>query len=232
MITTAALLLALCVTEAEGPAQAAAPPPRVAQPDPPPSSPPSFEHLPGPVLLAAGLGLGVPFGSAPGDVPMSQLVKAQLRIPLQVGFRITPSVMAGAYVDIGFGAAGQATLEACHAAGGSGCGATSVHVGVQGRYAFTPTASRTPWVSAGAGWESTGVTFSGSSAGNLSYSGTELRLGAGYDLRNDGRIGYGLFVDGALGWYQHAWGVGGSSTLPGQPAHGWVQAGVRMLLLP
>jgi hypothetical protein len=232
VITTTALVLSLCVAQAEGSAEAVPPPPRVAQPSPPASSPPSFEHLPGPVLLAAGLGLGVPFGGSPVGGSMSQLVKPQLLVPLQVGFRITPEVMAGAFVDMGFGAAGTATLGACHAAGGSGCGATSVHVGVQGRYAFTPTASRTPWVSAGAGWESTGVTFSGASVGNLSYSGTELRLGAGYDLRNDGRIGYGLFVDGALGWYQHAWGVGGSGTLPGPAAHGWVQAGVRMLLLP
>jgi hypothetical protein len=229
MITTAALLLALSVTQVGA---APAPPPRIAQPDETPMGPTSFEHLPGPVLMAGGLGVGVPFGSAPGDVSMSQLVKPQLRIPLQVGFRFTPGVMAGAYVDIGFGKAGQAALASCQAAGGTGCGATSVQVGLLGRYAFTPREPRTAWLSAGAGWESTGVTYRGAPAGNLSYSGPELRVGAGYDLRNDGRIGYGLFLDGAVGWYHHLWGPGGTGTLSSQPAHGWIQAGVRLLLLP
>ena len=140
--------------------------------------------------------------------------------------------MAGAYVDMGFGGAGAAALDQCHAAGGSGCGATSVHVGLLGRYAFTPRTTGTLWVTAGAGWESTGVTYGGASPGSFSYSGPEARLGAGFDFRNDGRIGYGLFLDGALGWYQHLWDAGGSSTLATQPAHGWVQAGLRLLLLP
>ena len=232
MATATALLLVLCLTQVEAAPPSPAPTPRIAQPIPTPQALASFEALPGPVLLAAGLGLGVPFGTAPGSVSMSQLARPQLRLPLQVGFRITPEVLVGAYVDIGFGKAGPVALDACHAAGGTGCGATSIHVGVLGRYAFTPGDHGTFWLTAGAGWESTGVTYGGGAPGNLSYSGPEARLGGGYDFRNDGRIGYGLFLDGAAGQYHDRWGPDGSGALSNQPLHVWVQAGVRLLLLP
>ena len=161
MATATALLLVLCLTQVEAAPPSPAPTPRIAQPIPTPQALASFEALPGPVLLAAGLGLGMPFGTAPGSVSMSQLARPQLRLPLQVGLRITPEVLVGAYVDIGFGKAGPVALDACHAAGGTGCGATSIHVGVLGRYAFTPGDHGTFWLTAGAGWESTGVTYGG-----------------------------------------------------------------------
>jgi len=227
----------------------AAPPAPPAQPPPPPvaapwpvypavpvqpSPPPAPRSTaPGPFLFAFGMGLAVPGGSAEQGIPMSRIFLSQFLMEMEGGLRFSPRVMGSLILDLGVGDAAEPTRSACRAGGGSDCSAITARFGLQLRYAFTPLAPSTPWISIGTAAEVGTISYDATSSSNdLVYSGWEvLRLGAGMDFRTSPGFGWGLFAQASWGNYNQVQDPGGPP-LMGQATHAWVQAGARFILFP
>jgi hypothetical protein len=142
--------------------------------------------------------------------------------------------MGSLVLDLGVGDAGDVAHADCRFSGGSDCTALDVRFGVQLRYAFTPAAPTTTWVSIGTAVEVGGVSDdTGYANYDLTYTGWEvLRLGAGIDFRASPTAGWGLFVLAGFGSYDEVDYQGANYSIDRTRTHTWVQAGLRLILFP
>lgn len=201
---------------------------------------PGTAGRPFPLMLAFGLGLAAPGGNAtPSGSPapggaMSDTFQPQLLVELEGGLRLTPHVMASLVMDLGFGDAATQASNRCRSFGGSDCTAFTGRFGLQVRYAFTPLAPSTTWISLGTAGEVAMVSYDASSSSNdLVYTGWEVvRLGAGIDFRSSRGLGWGAFVNAGFGRYSEVDDGGFVYSLDRTSLHTWVQAGLRIILFP
>jgi hypothetical protein len=226
----------------------AAPPPPAAAPPPPmayPTAPPQYQAPPArdpmePAGLTLALGLGGTWSS--GDVSevygsTSDWWGGMIDVLLEGGVRLNPATTLLLQVDLGGGDAAGAFKDACQARG-MDCSASTFRIGVGARYAFSPIAKQTPWVSAGIGREGTGVNIKGSAGTeHVAFGGWEwLRLGAGYDFRFSRSFGIGPYVGLSLGTYTGVAADGPAYLLPsdlgGHRTHTWFTVGVKAILFP
>jgi hypothetical protein len=218
------------------------PPGQVYQPIyPPPAPPPGFDrraHLaagrPAPFTFAFSLGWAGPGGEAETSVPMSHLFGPQLLIGMEAGLRFTQHLTGSLLLDMGFGSLASAERARCRDAGGPDCTGLSGRFGFQLRYAFTPVAPATAWVSLGTGAEAGIISFDANTTSNdITYSGWELlRLGVGYDLRTSPGLGWGPFAAIGFSRYREVQDFYGTVTLDPATTHTWVQVGVRLVINP
>ncbi len=212
-------------------------PVRPSGPVPPPAPAPWRQpgsRAPAPFMLALGLGVAVPGGNAEPGYTMSDVYRPQFLFELEGGLRFTPWVMGSLFLDVGVGDAGDFYRADCRAQGGNDCTAVTARFGVQLRYAFTPYAPSTPWISIGTAAEAGTISYdSWSSAYDTTYTGWEvLRLGAGVDFRATPTAGWGLFVNAGFGRYSEVDYQGVTYDIPSTRLHTWVQGGVRLILFP
>jgi hypothetical protein len=219
-------------------APAAPPPPPPAMAPVPPSPQWPMPPPPGPLppsafMLAFGVGVMTPTGNAAAGYDIGNVVGTLFLMEFEAGLRLTPSLMASTVLDVGLGSAGSTERQICRGMGGTDCTAFSTKLGLQLRWAFTPLARNTPWIAAGWGGEWTSVSYDASSSANdLTYTGTEWRLSAGYDFRNNGQAGFGLFLTSGFGDYTEMRDYDGTTVDTQGSSHVWIQAGVRMIFLP
>jgi hypothetical protein len=215
----------------------------------PPSQPPGYSPAArpgpgGPGLFTLSLGLGGAYTS--GDVGgtmgrTDDWWPGFTLFQLEAGMRVTPATTVLLYLDGGGGDAAKGLRDEC-AARRYDCGTGSVRFGLSVRYAFTPFGPATPWVSAGTGWESTGLTIDGPAGSEtIAFEGWEaLKLGAGYDLRLTRWFGLGAFAGFSLATYSSVRVDGPDApylyldpgSLGGQRLHVWGQLGVKAILFP
>ena len=171
---------------------------------------------------------------AEAGVSMSDLFRPQLLLTMEGGLRLSPHFTWSLVLDLGLGDAATPAFDTCRSFGGSDCSALSGRFGLQVRYAFTPLAPRTAWVSLATAAEVGMISYDASTTANdLVYSGWEvLRLGAGLDFRSTHGLGWGPFVSVGFGRYSEVEDGGSTFTLRGTRGHTWVQAGVRLILFP
>jgi hypothetical protein len=225
----------------------APPPPSYAPPAyrpvaPPPPPAPAYAGPRGsqppitPLYGAFGLGGAFPGGYAEEGVKMDDVFGPQLDIWLEGGLRLDPHVALGLYVDIGAGEPASPIRQQCSALA-MDCTATTARVGVLLRHTFSPSASSTPWIAAGTGWEFGSVAVDyhdgGPTEDLFSYSGWEaLRLMAGVDLRSNPVFGVGLYGGVAFGRYSSFDDGIVETDIVADRFHTTVQAGVRFTLFP
>lgn len=202
-----------------------------------PLNPGALRPPPGPprpslLMLSAGLGFMAPGGDAASGYAMSNLTDTLFMVNLEAGLRLMPELMGSLYLDLGFGSPGSTERGICRSVNGTSCDAVAAKFGLQLRWSFTPMAYQTPWVAVGFGGEALGVSPTDGGGNDLTYSGREWRLSAGYDWRGIGQVGLGVFVTGAWGTYTHINDYDGTSFHPVEATHSWVQAGVRGILFP
>jgi hypothetical protein len=210
-----------------------APPQEQAEPARDPMAPASM-------TLAAGLG-----GAwVSGDVSeaygaTSDYFGGFVDLLLEAGVRVTPATTLLLQVDLGGGDVAGATKHGCDQPGFS-CAVGTARIGIGARYAFSPMAKQTPWVSIGIAREATGITIKGPiGTETVTFVGWEwLRLGAGYDFRFSRSFGLGPYAGFSLATY-NSFVQGGpvySSTLPpplgSSRTHTWFTVGVKAILFP
>jgi hypothetical protein len=165
---------------------------------------------------------------------MADVLRPLALLELEAGLRFTPELMGSLVLDLGVGDAAPRQRAACRASTGSDCTAMALRLAFQLRYAFTPFAPATPWVALGVGGEATGLSSNrSSSSGDVIWSGVEFpRLAVGYDVRSSPTAGWGLFATAGIGRFDQVEDRGVTLDLSRRATHGWLQAGLRVILGP
>ncbi len=215
------------------------------------AEPVAAEPAPARLHLALRTGFGVPFGSYArvrriatfSDTDVNRLgddTHGVIPLWVDVGYRLSPQLMAGVYFMYGLVLPKQAPANDPLRGGcpeGADCFANGIRLGVQAQYAFAPGSFVNPWLGLGLGYERISSQLKGQLLGvpidsSSTHGGAELlHLQGGVDLQAAPALRIGPF--GAISGmrYTHC-----SAELAGESAacrvsegawHGWVVVGVR-----
>jgi len=181
--------------------------------------------------LGARLGYGFAMGELGGGGDVADILKAQIPIQLDLGYRVTPALTLGGYFAYGFGRVGGDFEDVCDLDGVE-CTGRVYRVGLQLDYAFRGP-SATPWLGAGFGYEWTSFTGEGPGGeAEFSFRGIEfLNLQGGLDWKVGDRFSIGPFALLSVGQFSRysvdAGDTDESGEVPDQAFHQWLQLGVR-----
>jgi outer membrane protein W len=171
------------------------------------------------------LGFGIPLGKTTGDDTALEFSN-KFPIWLDLGYRITPSILVGLY-----GQYAPATLK-CPT--GFFCsGASVMRFGVQFLYGFAPDATFAPWAGLGVGYEIANATLTNAGVERkFDLKGVEfLNLQAGADYMVSKSVGIGPFLSFSLGRYSTGSfefeGRTESGGIGKKEFHEWLVLGVR-----
>jgi hypothetical protein len=169
-------------------------------------------------------------------------------MPLEVGLgaKLLEQLYLGGYLNVAVGSEGDDLHTQARCEAGSdveddvSCSATSVHLGLELRYTFTPAERLTGWVGYGAGITVGNQTIS--DAGRYSETATSqgfdwARISGGMDFRASRGFGMGPFATISIGSYIHQRTeisniVTYSGEIEDAAMHAWLSVGLRMLVFP
>jgi hypothetical protein len=186
--------------------------------------------------MALSTGYAFALGSADGTISQSAFVSGQVPVLLEIGGKLFEPLFLGVYLGAGFGTAGGALSSTCATTGVS-CSSRTIRGGLEGIWYILPAARFDPYVGLGFGVESTTVTTSSRAmTASLAAFGVEVPVIFGADYRLNRFIGFGPYVDLAVGSYQDIVVHGSSSSLSGElgdkTTHVWFILGARATLFP
>ncbi len=178
-------------------------------------------------------GYALPFGKSTdtsGD-DLNKLVSGAVPLALEINYRITPEVYAGAFGRYGFGSLGEPLAAIC--TGGS-CSASTLEIGLGAYYHFRPRAAVDPWLGLGVSYEQITVKATGpGGSADATVSGFQfLDLQLGCDYQASRLFAAGPFVSFALGEYSKFDAAGSSGSISNTALHGWFNVGVKLSLNP
>ncbi len=168
-------------------------------------------------------------------------------MPLEVGLgaKVIDALYLGGYLNFAYGLEGSDLHTEARCNQGNdvvddvSCSATSVRLGVEARYTFTPAEHMSGWVGYGFGYTFGSQTIS--DAGRYSETSTaqglELaRLTGGLDFRVKRGFGLGPFALVSIGRYTRERTtintVVSSSEITDPAVHAWLSIGLRMVVFP
>jgi outer membrane protein W len=195
------------------------------------------------------VGYAFPHGGisgASGD-QVAKNISGMIPLHLAIGYRLLPKVMAGVYVEYGFGLVGSTLRNLCDAAeaqfptAGVSCSTHDLRLGIQGQYHLQPNATLDPWFGLGAGYEWMGVAATSSQRG---VSGTGKGTTRGFEFANlqvgvdcalSNKLAVGPFIGGTLARYatisvtSKSLGTKKTTTtdISHQTWHEWILSGIR-----
>jgi hypothetical protein len=177
--------------------------------------------------LGVRVGMGLPFGKVDGAVgdSLDQTIAYAVPVGLDVGYRVDPRLLVGAYGTYASASPASALRDDC-SSHGLQCSTDGVRAGIEVQVHSPHEGPWDPWMGLGSGYEWMRVR---SSAGPLSAGGWEfLHLEAGVDLRPVSAFGLGPFVTWAIGQYQYeSFPDRGSSAVSSRAVHEWLIFGFR-----
>jgi len=194
------------------------------------------------VEIGVRSGYDIPLGNFAGDQALDELYAGVVPLWFDLGYRITPNVMVGAYFQYGFGILPDSASEGCDVVD---CSRSNMRLGAQVHYHFLPWETVDPWLGAGIGYEWAHQSVSGTIFGqtldtSLSVHGFEFfNLQGGVDFlpSENANFGLGPFISLSMAQYSD-----GSAEVGGQDAgggdindkslHEWVTLGIRGTFVP
>jgi hypothetical protein len=179
--------------------------------------------------LGARVGYGFAMGEAEKDADLSDAVKAQIPVQIDVGYRVTPDLTLGGYFGAGYGLVGDAVDEECDRFD-LDCSARVLRLGVQVDYAFrNVSGAMTPWIGAGVGYEWASVHQEPDDLDTRLDGFEFVNLQGGVDWKVGG-FSVGPFAMLTIGQYANfeQEGLGETITRDTEKAlHQWLQVGLR-----
>jgi hypothetical protein len=192
--------------------------------------------------------LSIPFlaaTDAAGDDLSARYSWHWMPFEIGLGAKVIDPLYIGGYLNVGVGYEGDdpSTERRCEAgqdvSDDVSCSSTSVHLGLEGRWAFTPADSLTGWVGLGGGLTFGFQTISdeGRYSETSSAQGYEARVSGGLDFRASRGFGLGPFAAVSLGQYVHQRteirnDVTFSGDIEDPATHAWVSLGFRLVFFP
>jgi hypothetical protein len=190
-----------------------------------------------------------PFGEATagkGDALSGRYSWQWMPLEIGLGAKVIDQLYFGGYLNVGVGLEGSDNRTEGRCESGNdfiddvSCSSTSVRLGLEVRYTFTPEESLSGWIGYGFGWTNGSQTIS--DAGHYSETSTvqglELaRLSGGLDFRASRGFGLGPFAMVSLGRYTHQRTelnnvVTFSGSIDEPALHAWASVGLRMVIFP
>lgn len=178
------------------------------------------------------IGLRTGYGAAVGDAASGRSLASvegwMLPLWLDVGYRIFPELLVGAFVQYGITSPPSSECPL------SSCIGDDLRIGVEAEYHLRPHATVDPWFGLGVGYEWARVVSATSGSADEAitwlsgFQFVDVQLGA--DFRVLHPFPFGPFLDASLGEFNsmttNATGV--TTNLPyGTALHGWIILGVR-----
>jgi hypothetical protein len=221
---------------------------------PPPAqgSPPPQKQAPPPSTgfqMAFRFGVAFPIGEAtdePSD-SLSARYAWQVPIAIEAGVKVVPNVFVGGYFSYAFGAEGSDPLVEALCDDNDGnlendidCDASTLRLGLEVQYHFSPGEKMNAWIGYGAGYEVSDQTLTDRQQGYTErtiVSGfTAAKLDGGLDLRSK-VVGAGPYIEAAIGQFTSTTTeIGSTETwsgdIPDAAWHAWLAVGFRMVILP
>jgi outer membrane protein W len=195
--------------------------------------------------LGARVGYGIPMGKVNDDGTndkLSQAISGMVPLQLDLGYRVIPNLMVGAYFMYGIGFAGDTITKLCDQAKAGGidatCSAHDVRLGAQVQYHISPDGQIDPWLGAGIGyeWLTFGFEGAGTTISSTGHGFEFINLQGGADFSVAPNFGLGPFLSLSVGQYSKASGdcsgnCGGITTsseeIDKKAMHEWLTLGVR-----
>lgn len=179
-------------------------------------------------------GYAIPFGEAVGHADLDEGISGAIPLWLDVGYRILPGLMVGAYAQYAFGFVGDALDKSGCDQAAMKCSISDKRVGAQVHYHFMPFHTPDPWMGAGIGYEWLSITLSSQQEdASETLRGVEfVNLQGGVDFAPDPqtRFGVGPFVSFSFAEYDHISCGGAGQTcadIGEKTVHQWLIFGVR-----
>ncbi len=183
------------------------------------------------VSIGLSVGYALPMGNVSGSQPMSDLFSGALPLQLDVGWRFTPNLYAGAFFQYSFGFLSSLQNAACTANGWTSCTGGDMQFGLDFVYTFLPYATFAPYVGLGVGWEIATLSYSGSNQSiSESVSGFQFaRILVGGDFRVGSAFRVGPFVNFSLGQFSSLSSPdpAANGTIANKALHEWLQFGIK-----
>lgn len=197
---------------------------------------PAAAQLPGAdsgLLVSFRAGYGVPFGEVARDgAPVGDLVRAKLPLALDLGYRFGGRVQGALYVELA-----PAAIEVSCPPGVS-CSASDVRLGLAVQLHAAPSSRVDPWIAVGFGIEVMNAAYvpaAGAGRWEYAWSGVELPVEAGVDLRLADRFTLGPFVHASFAQFtsftqRPPGGTTVSGSIDDRETHGWLGLGLKATL--
>lgn len=190
------------------------------------------------IELGLRLGYGVPLGGAAPGSDLDQNIAGEIPVWGELGYRIDPHWMAGAYGLYGFGFLTHDEQRVCDAYQVS-CSVSDLRLGAQLHYHFMPARKLDPWLGLGFGYEwliANADISSNERSGSASLRGWEfINLQGGLDWALGEGVALGPFLSVSVAQYTTvsvectgpACRSSVSETLDDKALHSWVVVGLR-----
>ena len=187
----------------------------------------------------------VPLGTAGDGAELDELTSGAVPVQVELGYRLTKNVLAGAYFAWGYAMVADEAKGALAATGATAIGGHAVQrVGVQAIYGFLPGAKFAPWAGVGVGYEWARYasaelrSATGTAETEVGLRGFEALVQVGGDYRLAPKFTVGPFAALNVGRFQsHVASVDETSgTFPSSESsrevadkgfHEWIQLGLK-----
>jgi hypothetical protein len=183
--------------------------------------------------LGARLGYAIAGGDAVKDGKMTDVIKGDIPIQLDVGYNLTKELNVGAFFSYGFGMLNSDIKDECDA-DNIDCSTHNMRLGVQGTFAFEDLNPQfVPWLGFGIGYEwATLKQAQGSQEATITYKGFELaNLQLGADFKASPQLRFGPYVSYSFGQFSKATvefgGDSATEDVPDKGTHTYLTIGVR-----
>ncbi len=179
-------------------------------------------------------GYAFPTGSVGTGQAMSDTWSGAIPLGVDARWRFTPNLSAGVYFQWNPAFAASAFCNNTDVPGGATCSGSDMRLGLEVMYGFNP-AGMNPWVSLGTGWQWTNISAkAGGETAGVTFSGWEyFNVQAGVDFPLSKLFALGPYLGYFGGTYTNASGTGsnpmGSQTIESsfRTFHGWFQIGAK-----
>jgi hypothetical protein len=183
------------------------------------------------VSIALSVGYGLPMGNVSGTQKMSDLFSGALPLQVDVGWRFTPNLYAGAFFQYSIAFISSKQDALCTLNNWTSCSGSDMQFGVDFVYTILPYATFAPYVGLGLGWEIATLSYSGSNQSiSESLSGFQFaRILVGGDFRMGSAFRVGPFVNFSLGQFSSlsSPNTAANGTISDKALHSWLQFGLK-----